>query len=363
VPFNKFFVAWSDSYAPGSIQMQLFSLDSRQDRQYVDWWVNPQTLAFAAANPGRLYIDGDEPDQTCMAPADYAVMYHDFVTAIRGADRTARVSPAGFAEANYHCCPPPGVEPCISDLHSIGYATQFYNAYIKLYGGPPPVDEWRFHDFGISIQIGDVSAWWSRVQTLASWSVAHGANMVLATWGFTNWSESQAAHQEHMKQAMGLIMSDSRILGAVYWSYQPWVYSPYYLANSDGSLTPSGQTFVNPLTDVPTGLKIVGANASAKLRWNNTTAAWPAEVEFWVQAPGSSSFVYRSTQFVTSAGSDQSLYSSFNVGESVRARVRYYNVFGQAPWSAFSNTVSLASSGDQSNVPGKWPVPCLSPSC
>ena len=344
VPFNKFFVAWSQSYGSGPIQTQVFALDSRQDRQYADWYADQSVLAFARANPGRLYIDGDEPDQFCTTPYDYAGIYHDFVAGVRSADPTARVSPAGFAEPNYHCCPPPGDEPCISTMHSIGYADQFYNAYIQRYGVAPPVNEWRFHDFGISFAVGDVNGWWSRIDKDAAWSVSHGANMVLGTWGFTGWREPASDFQEHMKQAIGRLMNDKRINGAVYWSYQPWIYSPHYLANGDGSLTSDGETFVNPLTDVPAGAKIVGsADGHAMLRWTNTTSAWAAEVEFWVQAPGSNAFVYHNTERVGGPGATQTSFDVFDIGDSVKGRVRYYNAYGQAAWSPFSNIVSGVS--------------------
>jgi len=98
IPFNRFFTAWSRTYTSGAIQTQTFGLDVRQERQFVNWYVDQQTLAFARANPGRLYIDGDEPDQYCAtwSAYDYAGIYHDFAVAIRGADPTARLSPAGF---------------------------------------------------------------------------------------------------------------------------------------------------------------------------------------------------------------------------------------------------------------------------
>jgi hypothetical protein len=108
IPFDKFFVAWSQSYSSGPIETQMFALDSRQDRQYAGWWPDQRVLSFASANPGHLYINGDEPDQACMSPYDYAGIYHDFVAGVRGADPTARVSPAGFAEPNHYCCPNPG---------------------------------------------------------------------------------------------------------------------------------------------------------------------------------------------------------------------------------------------------------------
>jgi hypothetical protein len=325
----------------------VFALDTRQDRQYSPFAANQSVLSFASANPGRLYINGDEPDQYCLAPDDYAGMYHDFVAAVRGADPTARVSPAGFAEPNDRCCPTPiAVDercPDRSSRHSISYADQFYNAYVKRYGVTPPVNEWRFHEFALSFAVGDMTGWWSRVDSLAAWSVSHGANMVLGAWGFLGWRESESAHQEHLKQGIGRVMNDKRINGAVYWSYEQWAGERHYLVNGDGSLTPEGQTYANPLTDIPTGVTIVGSNGQAELRWGNTTSAWAAEAEFWVQAPGSNSFVYRKTELVAGPGGTQTPLVAFNNGDSVKGRVRYYNVYGQAAWSSFSDAVFLAS--------------------
>jgi hypothetical protein len=366
VPYDAFFLAWSQTYRSSPIQTQLFALDTRQDRQFVNWYVDQQALSFARANPGRLYIDGDEPDQYCTSAYDYAGMYHDFVVAIRGADPTARVSPAGFAEPNPHCCPVPDV-PC-SEVHSIAYADQFYSAFIQRYGVAPPVNEWRFHDFGVTFAAGDMNGWWARVDKEAAWSIAHGANMVLGGWGLHGWpaKESVAAFQEHLKQAMGRLSNDPRINSAVYWSYEPWIESPRPLVNADGSLTTEGQTYANPLTDVPVDVKIVAsANGNAKLQWSNTTSAWGAEAEFWVQSPGSSSFVYHDTELVPGLGATQSPTVIFNVGDSVRARVRYYNAFGQAAWSSFSNTVLSVQTAPatEGGIPGKRPLSCKLPVC
>jgi hypothetical protein len=359
--FTTFFNAWSQNFTDGPIRTQVFALDPRQDRQFINWYVDEQAQAFARAYPGRLYIDGDEPDQYCTSAYDYAGMYHDFVVAIRAADPTARVSPAGFAEPNGHCCPNPTV--ACSEVHGIAYANQFYSVYIQRYGVAPPVNEWRFHDFGVTFAPGDMNGWWGRVDAEAAWSVAHGANMVLGGWGLHGWPgwESTAAFQEHLKIAMGRLMNDKRINGASYWSYEPWVESPRPLANADGSLTTEGQTYANPLTDVPVSVTLAAsANGTAKLQWGNSTNAWGAEAEFWAAAPGSQTFVYRSTELVSGAGATQSPSVKFNAGESVRARVRYYNVFAQAPWSSFSNTVVLAqaASGSEGGVPGKRPLFC-----
>ena len=362
VPFDKFFVAWSKNYSSSPIQTQLFALDPRQDRQYADWWANQSVLSFASANPGRLYIVGDEPDQYCMAPYDYAGIYHDFVTAVRGADPTALVSPAGFTEPNDNCCPP-GDEVCRQRMHSIGYANDFYNAYVQRYGVAPRVDEWRFHDFGIAFADGDVNGWWARVDREAAWSVAHGANMVLGAWGFIRWEQPASAFQEYFKQAMSRLMHDTRINGAVYWHRDRELNAAHYLVNSDGSLTLEGQTFVNPLTDVPTGVRILGStNGQAKLRWSNTTSAWPAEVEFFVQARGSNSYVYAKTELVAGPGGTQTPFVGFNSGDKVKARVRYYNVYGQAAWSSFSKPALMTSpalEADESTAVRKRPLFCL----
>ena len=364
VPADRFFAAWSQSYADGPIPMQLFTLDVRQDRQFADY-ADERVQSFARANPGRLYIVGDEPDQYCVAPRDYAVWYHDFVATLSAVDPTARFSPAGFAEPNWHCCPLPDdvPAPCWELSHGVNYADQFYYEYVQRYGVAPRVNEWRFHDFGIAFGVGDIDGWWARVDRAASWSVAHGANMVLGTFGFTAWREPLADYQEHMKQAMGRLLNDGRINGAVFWSYHQWVHSPRPLANDDGSLTPEGQTYVNPLTDIPTDLKMVGStNGQAKLRWNNTTAAWGAETEFWVQRPGSDSFVNVHMERVATLGATQTPFVPFNTGDRVKARVRYYNALGQAAWSTYSNTVTLESTNpeaDQGMLSRKRPLSCF----
>lgn len=366
VPFNRFFTAWSQNFASGPITTQVFGLDVRMDRQFVNWYTDQATLAFARANPGRLYILGDEPDQYCTTAYDYAGMYREFVVSIRGADPTARLSPAGFSEPNGRCCPNPEVR--CSDMHGIAYAEQFYNAYVQRYGSPPPVNEWRFHDFGISFDAGDINGWWARIDAEASWSVSHGANMVLGGWGFHGWpaKESSALFQEHLKQAMGRLMNDQRINGAAYWSYEPWIESPRPLVNSAGSLTTEGQTYVNPLTDIPVDITVSGSSSgTAKLRWRNTSSAWAAEVEFWVQKPGSGSFVAQKAELVSGPGANQTLPIAFENGDLVKARVRYYNAFGQASWSGFSSAVSMTKTADGTDggVPAKRPLMCILQLC
>lgn len=351
VSFNRFFLAWSQNYSASPIQTQLFALDTRQDRQFAGVSADDGLLAFAMANPGRLYINSDEPDQWCITPSEYADIYHDFVAALRRADPTARVSPAGFAEPNWHCCPPPDdvPAPCWSNIHSINYAEQFYNAYLNKYGVAPPVNEWRFHDFGLAFVAGDLDGWWARIDKEATWSVAHGANMVLGAWGFSGWREPAPVYQEHLKQAMNRLINDPRINSAVYWSNEQWGEN-HWLANPDGSLTAEGQTYANPLTDIPTDVTAVSpAEGQVKLQWTNTTSAWAAEAEFWVRSKGASSFTYKNTEMVAGPGGTQTPADVFAAGDSVKGRVRYTNAFGQAAWSSFSDPVYM--------VPPEPPAP------
>ena len=343
VPFNKFFVAWSRNFSASPIQTQNFTLDARMNRQFGGLWPNEEVLAFARANPGRMYINGDEPDQYCIDAYEYAGIYKFFVDAVRSADPTAKFSPAGFAEPNNRCCPE-GDEPCRQRSHSIGYAQQFYDSYVKRFGTAPPVDEWRFHNFGLSFATGDLNAWWARVDEEASWARAHGANMVLGAWAFHGWRLSPGEYNELLKQAMNRLINDPRINEAVYWSYESWAGEAHYLANEDGSLTPQGQTYANPLTDVPASVTTVElSEGRAKLQWSNTTNAWASEAEFWVQSPGSGEFVYRSTDRNAGAGGTETAIASFSQGDNVKGRVRYYNAYGQAEWSPFSNTISMTA--------------------
>lgn len=353
LPFNKFFLAWSPNFRAAPIQTQTFGVDIRQTHQSSQLWPEPHVLAFAAANRGHLYINADEPDQYCWAPREYAGIYHDFVASVRAVDPTARVSPAGFAEPNAKCCPP-GDRPCMERMHSIGYAEQFYSAYVERYGVVPPVTEWRFHDFGLQFQTGDVAGWWARIDKMAAWSVAHGGNMVLAGWGFSGWTEPIAAYQEHLKQAMGRLMRDPRIVQTVYWSFERWQGENHWLADDDGTLTAEGQTYANPLTDIPINAVTAGdpSNAQVRLQWTNTTAAWAGEVEFFVLTPSSTSYGYAKTVFVA-PGASETPVSTFKPGEYVKGRVRYFNAYGAAGWSSFSEPVSIPK-------PWKSPLVCIS---
>ncbi len=242
-PSEPFFIAWSyEPFRTSPIQTQATSMNPGQYRIYTGFSATPELLSFASTYPGRLYIHGDEPDQACMAPYDYAGYYKPYVDAILAVDPTAKFSPAGLAEPNAYCCPP-GDTACYNSMHSTSYAQKFYDQYIARYGVPPRVNEWRFHNLGLN-PVNDYATWKSQVQAMAAWSVAHGAPMYLGSWGFLWWSQPQAQLLSHVHDAMEFLMADGRINGAAWWSYED-TSTPRYLKNSDGSLTPEGERYAN----------------------------------------------------------------------------------------------------------------------
>jgi hypothetical protein len=128
---------------------------------YVNWWVNPDpprpndmefvqmirvpggsyapdidTIGAAAdANPGSLWMIGNEPDvvwQDNATPAEYAQVYHDLYTFLKGRDPSCRVAIGGISQ------PTP---------LRLRYLDMVLEAYQRLYGQKMPVDVWNIHAF------------------------------------------------------------------------------------------------------------------------------------------------------------------------------------------------------------------------
>ncbi len=263
----NFFIAWSQQVSVAPIRTQTFSVDTRQQRQFIDWYAKPSDIAFAEANRGYLYIIGDEPDQFCMKPEEYAGIYHASVESILIVDPTARFSPAGFAEPNAVCAIAGTPNKSWDDAHSIAYAQKFVDAYVKAYRTQPPVTEWRFHDFGLTTPVGDLQTWFNKVDRLIAWSVSHGAPMYLGSWGFHSWNEPIETFLSHLSQAMTYLSSHPNLVGAAWWSYEPWTEAVHPLF--DGvALTPTGRVYAGQEPQMPEdrltkleeilGLKFVG---------------------------------------------------------------------------------------------------------
>jgi hypothetical protein len=305
-------------------------------------------LAFARANPGKLYIDGDEPDGVnggCQTPMHYVRVYYNYVTAIRSVDPTARFSPAGVSDQTDQCCPQPGTA-CRTTMHYTGYTQQFYTAYIDSIGSPPPVDEWRFHNFAQWVGSGDLTTWLAEIRDAATWSAAHGAPMVLGSWGFLGWNITaeypMSEFLTNLQMAKDSLFNDTRINQAVWWALEPSCCGdggtpyPHNLRNPDGQFTVEGLTY-GAIT--PAGLVIDALRGQMRGRWTNTTSGPGVEVQFF-QLQGTT-WVATSDPMWQPPGATTTPYYNFPSGAKVRFRARYSTAQGPGPWSPYSASVTI----------------------
>ncbi len=143
-----------------------FTFDAEMAQQlgmgwYLDWHINPapidvdgleyaqlyamrnhnlplrrdQIAQVLAANPGALWLAGNEPDvvwQDNKTPEEYAQLYHQFYTFVKTLDPSAQVAIAGVSQ--------------VTPLR-LQYLEAVMAAYERLYGQRMPVDVWNVHAF------------------------------------------------------------------------------------------------------------------------------------------------------------------------------------------------------------------------
>lgn len=89
-----------------------------------------------AANPGRLWLVGNEVDrivwQDDMMPDIYAKAYHDIYHFIKERDPSAQIAISGLVQVS------PG---------RLQYLDLVWDAYLQKYGQPMPVDVWNMHAY------------------------------------------------------------------------------------------------------------------------------------------------------------------------------------------------------------------------
>lgn len=226
-PSARYF-AWATTW-DSRIPVQMFGLDTRQERQYS--CDIAETVLFAFRYPGHLYVACDEPDihpELWKTARDYAIWYHDYTETVSRVDPTARFSPAGF-----------------SQVYSTTYALAFYAATIGLYGNPPIVNEWRFHAF---LYPDGLTLWKNTVSDEATWAANHGAPMVLGSFGLPCCASGRCCSDPNqdisieMAAMKTFIDADHRIVAAVWWSHD-WMNWPHALTLSDGRLSPEGEIY------------------------------------------------------------------------------------------------------------------------
>ncbi|MEZ4770210.1 MAG: glycosyl hydrolase [Caldilineales bacterium] len=92
-------------------------------------------IAAIAANPGSLWLIGNEPDvrwQDNTTPSQYAARYHELYTLIKTLDPSAQVAIGAITQ--------------VTPLR-LQYIEEVLAAYQALVGQPMPVDVWNIHTF------------------------------------------------------------------------------------------------------------------------------------------------------------------------------------------------------------------------
>ena len=95
----------------------------------------PTLEAIASANPGTVWIIGNEPDciwQDASTPDQYARLYHQLYTFLKGVDPTSRVTIGGMVQ--------------VTPLR-LQWLDAVLDAYQTRFGEPFPVDLWNIHTF------------------------------------------------------------------------------------------------------------------------------------------------------------------------------------------------------------------------
>ncbi len=119
-------------------------------------WELGGVAPVARSYPGEWWQFGNEPNdlhQDNVSPAEYARRYHDFSSTLRSADPSARMVPAGLADADWR------------------WAESFRQAYVRAYGTWPPVDGWNIHNYLLDTCAGatDAGMFQRRIEEFRDW--------------------------------------------------------------------------------------------------------------------------------------------------------------------------------------------------
>ena len=143
-PVNQLRIGWYTNWGatlqparPGGVEyLQMIRLEQVGRDAYSAAPQGSDLLAIVGANPGALWVVGNEPDrrkwQDDLEPAVYALAYHDLYHQIKAADPTARIVAGSI------------VQPTPLRLQ---YLDMVLDSYRARYGQAMPVDVWNIHAF------------------------------------------------------------------------------------------------------------------------------------------------------------------------------------------------------------------------
>jgi hypothetical protein len=125
------YLTWRTSASPGGLMFaQMIRLGGGALRPNAE-----EITRIAQANPGALWLVGNEPDvkwQDNVAPATYARLYHDAYAAIKTGDPSAFVAIGGVSQ------PTP---------LRMRYLDVILQSYRDQFGAQMPIDVWNVHNF------------------------------------------------------------------------------------------------------------------------------------------------------------------------------------------------------------------------
>lgn len=191
-----------------------------------------------AANPGSLWLIGNEPDvpwQDNTLPADYAARYHELYVLIKTLDPSAQVAIGGISQ--------------VTPLR-LQYVEAVLAAYQALIGQPMPVDVWNIHAFvlreerdtwGVSIPPG-----FSQIDQGMLWEIQDHNRLDLFQQQIVDFRRWMARNGQRDKP---LIITEYGILMPADYGFTPDTVVQYMRATFDYLLNARDETIGYPADD------------------------------------------------------------------------------------------------------------------
>jgi hypothetical protein len=301
------------SFAVNTNGCGMYKIPATQRSQVIESITGTALVDNLHANPGALWLIGNEPDSiyNCspIMPELYAEIYHEFYTFIKTYDPSARVAIGGI------------VQPSPLRLE---YLDKVLNHYQVLYGAKLPTALWNIHNYafrevaggygagvppGASSSVGwtydllqwmDVNLWVQNLRDMRQWMANRGERdkpLIITEFGqvvpdgfcWSGFCYTPEVSRDTLQASFSRFLTETdAIVGypadgnrlVQFWAWFP-LYDGYYggdLVNLDGSLTLAGTAFAQiasqrfvPYADlyfVPTMTpSVVCRNQGPRLSW------------------------------------------------------------------------------------------------